>query len=455
MDSNTAGFLDISRTSGDQSSQNAQTANGTLMQELLGGINGSPAAGVGDGIHGFPVNTNNVNTGAYQPFMSSLNHGNATAQMPFSPSTYYSVYGMGNAMPSVMLPHASPNTMGIPTVNPMVATSFPPNMPTSIKPTSPATTSATDSHDWALIFKDPAVSTLLWEMIKEGIQDELGKIKTSGGMATSARKQRDRDMEEEVQTTMLGLLGITKNGRQAFTLPDPLPMDAPCQVDKHGKVSHNPDWTAKVQAPVNIEFRAIATQLIMQNKKLPDEAKPDIENHMCGYFERLKEVYAQQTNDDARSKGSNRTTNTRCCKWKKGKATTLREAIPKLKEKYGSAVDGIEHAVLTDYLSEELTDTESSWWNKHMTLRRLSTEDGGSHVHTRIFNDQDEDIDIQPPNFTYKAWVSKSWFQCDRREIILKDNTEDMPILSFHVPDDDLDGEDIECFADDEADDID
>ncbi len=67
---------------------------------------------------------------------------------------------------------------------------------------------------------------------------------------------------------MLGLLGITKNSRQAFTLPDPLAVDAPRRVDKHGKVLHNPDWTAKIQVPINIEFHAIATELIMQNKKV-------------------------------------------------------------------------------------------------------------------------------------------------------------------------------------------
>ncbi|KAK0441726.1 uncharacterized protein EV420DRAFT_1485562 [Desarmillaria tabescens] len=299
--------------------------------------------------------------------MSSLNHSNPTAQMPFSPSTYYSMYGMGNSMPGLMLPHVSPNTMGIPML--------PPNTPTLIKLTNPATP-AVESWDWASIFKDPAVSSLLWEMIREGIQDELAKIKPSGGTGISTQKQRDGDMEEEVQTMMLGLLGITKNGWQAFTLPDPLAVDAPQRVDKHGKVLHNPDWTAKVQAPINIEFQAIATELIMQNKKLPEDAKPDIENRVQGYFERLKEVYAQQTNDDACSKGSNRTTNTRHCKHKKGKATTLREAIPKLKEKYGSAVDGIEHAVLTDYLSDELTDMESHQsgrsQHKHLKVRRLA-----------------------------------------------------------------------------------
>ncbi len=76
-------------------------------------------------------------------------------------------------------------------------------------------------------------------------------------------------------------------------------------------------------------------------------------------------------------------------------------------------------------------------------------------MHTCIFNVEDEDVDIQPPNFTYKAWVSKSWFQHDTHEIILKDNVDNIPILSFCVPDDDLDGEDIERFADNEADDLD
>lgn len=54
-----------------------------------------------------------------QPFISGLNHGNPTAQMPFSPSTYYPMYGIGNinSMPGLMLPHASPNTMGIPMVS--------------------------------------------------------------------------------------------------------------------------------------------------------------------------------------------------------------------------------------------------------------------------------------------------------------------------------------------------
>lgn len=64
-------------------------------------------------------------------------------------------------------------------------------------------------------------------------------------------------------------------------------------------------------------------------------------------------------------------------------------------------------------------------------------------VHSQIVNNTDMDTNAWPPRFTHKVWVSKSWFQNQAQDIILKDNVADMPVLLFHIPDENLDENDI------------
>ncbi|KAK0432002.1 hypothetical protein EV421DRAFT_1924833 [Armillaria borealis] len=340
------------------------STGGSLMQELLGG-------GSVDGLNGFQ----GMNPMALQALMSSFSHSNYTAQMPFSPNTYYLMMGMNNGMPGPLnLMLASPNTMGMPTISPVAAPTFPMNT-TKVLGSEPGITNAQDK---ACILQDPAVTAMLREMIQEGIEQGLARTKSSSGGGTGIRKQRDGNME-------------------------------------YGKVLYNLDWTAKAQASINVEFRAVVTALIMQNKKLSEDVKMN-----------------QQINLDARSKSIHRKINTRHCKHKKA---------------------------LGHSQQKQLKIKRPAWRNKRLkrlysALQKLSVEEGGTQVHSRVVDNTDMDTDAHPLRFTYKAWVSKTWFQSQTQDIILKDNAANMPILSFHIPDEDLDEDDIGQLADDEADDL-